>query len=65
MSVSIDIVIDPNAKGGPTVEFEVQGMSGSKCTELTSALAKGHDVQEEKLTDNFYAPELLPVSTSE
>lgn len=58
----VHIIINP--KTG-LVEFEVQGMSGGKCVDITSALAKGHETKAEQLTEEFYEPSELPQFSGE
>lgn len=57
MATKIQIIINP--KSGET-EFEIQGLIGSKCTDLTAVLAKGHEVKEEKLTEDYYEAQVRP-----
>lgn len=57
MSKKVHIIINP--KTGQ-VEFEVEGVLGGACTDITSALVKGHLVQEEQLTEDFYTPQTTP-----
>lgn len=54
---SVQICIDP--KTGK-VEYEVQGVVGGACTDITNALVKGHLVEEEELTEDFYTPQEEP-----
>jgi len=49
----IYIVIDP--KTGK-VEYEVNGVVGESCTDITNVLARGHEVEEERLTEEYYTP---------
>lgn len=53
----INVII--NKKTGE-VEYEVEGVMGSKCTDITSALQKGHEILEEKYTEEYYVPEVNP-----
>lgn len=62
MSKKVHIIIDP--KTGQ-VEFEVEGVVGGACTDITNALVKGHLVQDERLTEDFYSPAELPQYTEE
>lgn len=57
MSKRVHIAINP--KTGQ-VEFEVEGVTGSGCTDITQALVKGHLVQDERLTEDFYVPQTEP-----
>ena len=64
MAARIEIVINP--KTG-TVEFEVSGMPGTGCTDITEALAKamGGRVLDEQLTQEYYTSQDLPAYTGE
>lgn len=53
----VQITINP--KTGQ-VEFEIEGVAGSACTDITAALVKGHIVQDEKLTEDYYIPQEEP-----
>ena len=57
MSKKVHIIINP--KTGQ-VEFEVEGVAGGACTDITNALVKGHLVQDERLTEDFYTPSTEP-----
>lgn len=57
MSTKIQIIIDP--KSGHT-EFEIQGLIGAKCTDLTAVLARGHEIKDEALTEDFYVAQQAP-----
>jgi hypothetical protein len=62
MKPTLHIVVNP--KTGE-VQFEVEGMMGTGCTDLTAALTQGHAVQEERLTEDYYAPQEEPAYTGE
>jgi hypothetical protein len=53
----LHIVINPKTR---QVEFEVEGVVGGACTDITNALVKGHLVQDEKLTEDYYTPSVEP-----
>jgi hypothetical protein len=57
MSKKVHIIIDP--KSG-RVEFEVEGVVGGACTDITNALVKGHLVEESELTEDYYTPQESP-----
>lgn len=57
MAKKVHIVINP--KTGQ-VEFEVEGVMGGACTDITNALVKGHLVQDERLTEDYYVPQEEP-----
>jgi hypothetical protein len=57
MAKKVHIVINP--KTGQ-VEFEVEGVMGGACTDITQALVKGHLVQDERLTEDYYVPQEEP-----
>jgi hypothetical protein len=62
MAKRVHIIINP--KTG-TVEYEVEGVIGGACTDITSALTKGHQVENEQLTEDYYAPQVEPAYTGE
>lgn len=62
MAKKVHIVINP--KTGQ-VEFEVEGVMGGACTDITNALVKGHLVQDEKLTEDYYSPISEPAYVEE
>lgn len=62
MAKRLHIIINP--KTG-VVEYEVEGVMGGACTDITNALTKGHQVQEEQLTEEFYSPSELPAYNSD
>jgi len=57
MSARIEIVIDP--KTGE-VTYEVSGMPGTGCTDITSALSRGQEVLDEGLTEEYWTPQGEP-----
>ena len=57
MAKKVHIVINP--KTGQA-EFEVEGVMGGACTDITNALVKGHLVQDERLTEDYYVPQEEP-----
>lgn len=48
-----------NKKTGE-VEYEIEGIVGAKCTDLTSLLQKGHQILEEQYTEDYYTPSESP-----
>jgi len=48
-----------NKKTGQ-VEFEVEGVVGGRCTDITKVLQQGHEVQEEQYTEEYYTPSEQP-----
>lgn len=62
MAAKVHIIINP--KTGQ-VEFEVEGVMGASCTDITKALTKGHVVQDEKLTEDYYVPSTEPAYVDE
>jgi hypothetical protein len=59
---TLHIVIDP--KTGK-VQYEVEGVLGASCTDITAALTKGHLVEDEQLTEDYFVPGSLPAYTSD
>ncbi len=57
MPMKVNIIIDPKTA---RVEFEVEGVVGGACTEITQALVKGHEVLDEELTEDYFSVENLP-----
>lgn len=62
MSKKVHIIINP--KTGQ-VEFEVEGVMGGACTDITKQLTKGHIVQDEQLTEDFYQAQEEPAYVGE
>ena len=57
MSQKVTVVIDP--KSGE-MTFEVEGVMGGKCTDITNALVRSNDVKETQYTSEFEVPDVLP-----
>lgn len=53
----LHVIINP--KTG-LVEFEVEGVVGGACTDITAQLTKGQQVLEERLTEDFLVPNESP-----
>jgi hypothetical protein len=53
----VEVVFDP-ATGETT--YEVKGMPGTGCTDLTNALTQGKKVLEQELTCEYYTPAERP-----
>jgi len=53
----LHVIINPKTA---QVEFEVEGVLGGACTDITSALTKGQQVLEEQLTEDFFTPSAVP-----
>ena len=58
----VHVIINP--KTGE-IEYEVEGVMGGACTDITSALAKGQTVKDERLTEDYYSPSIEPAYTSD
>lgn len=41
-------------------EYEVEGMPGTSCEELTKQLIEQHEILEQQYTEEYYCPETLP-----
>lgn len=41
-------------------EFEVEGMPGTSCEDLTKALIQNHEILEQQYTEEYHSPEYLP-----
>lgn len=57
MSMTLHAIINPDTG---EVEFEVEGIAGGRCKDITELLAKGHEVMKEQLTEDFYKCSTLP-----
>ena len=57
MSQKVTVVINP--KTG-TMEFEVEGVAGGKCTEITDALVQSNEHVETQYTQEYEVPDTLP-----
>lgn len=53
------VVVKIDPKTGQA-SFEVQGVAGGKCTDLTAALTAGKQVLEQQFTSEYCMPEVLP-----
>ena len=53
----VTVIIDP--KSG-TAQYEVNGVVGTKCEEITSALERNNDVVQKQFTEEHDVPETLP-----
>jgi hypothetical protein len=53
----VTVVIDP--KTGE-MEFEVEGVAGIKCTEITDALVASHEQVDQQFTHEYEVPDTLP-----
>lgn len=64
MSRKVEVIIDP--KTG-TVQYEISGVVGTACEELTEALQRDNEVMEMQYTEEYETPEELPdyISTPE
>ena len=62
MAERVEIIINP-ATG--EIEFEVNGVRGTSCTDITKLLSKGSEILQEQLTQEYYTPEELPAWTGE
>jgi hypothetical protein len=57
MSQKVIVVINP--KNG-TMEFEVEGVLGGKCAEITEALVQSNEHVETQYTQEYEIPDVLP-----
>jgi Protein of unknown function (DUF2997) len=53
----VHVTIDP--KTG-TASFEVEGVAGGKCTDITNALTAGKQILDQQYTSEYCMPEVLP-----
>lgn len=62
MSGKVIVIIDP--KTGET-QFEVNGVVGTKCEEITAAIERNNEVLEKVYTEEYDIPNELPVTVDE
>jgi hypothetical protein len=62
MAKTVEIIIDP--KTGK-LEFEVNGVVGESCTDITDVLTRGHEVEDSQLTEEYYTPAEEPAYVGE
>lgn len=53
------VKVQINPKTGE-VQYEVEGVLGGGCTDITKLLTQHNEVVEQRLTSEFCAPETLP-----
>jgi hypothetical protein len=53
------IIVKINPKDD-TVSYEIDGVSGTSCTDLTDLLTRGDEVKEQSLKAEYNNPEQLP-----
>ena len=53
----VDVVIDPKTN---EVKYEVQGVVGGGCEDLTKALMQNNEVLDHQYTEEFCEPEEIP-----
>ena len=56
------ITIDPKTQ---EVSYEVKGVMGGKCTDITQALTKGNKVKEQQFTEEYLKRNEMPVYNGE
>lgn len=59
-----EIHIAINPKTGQ-MEIEINGVTGTGCTDITDLLSKGHQVQDSRLTEEYYVPSEEPAYIGE
>lgn len=42
------------------IEYEVEGMPGTSCEDLTKQLIQNNEVLEQQYTEEYHTPEFLP-----
>lgn len=58
MAKKVIIVINPKTKA---ISYEIDGVSGQSCTELTESLTRGDEVTDQKLKAEYHDGAQLPV----
>jgi hypothetical protein len=48
-----------NPKTGETL-FEVDGVVGESCTDITAAIIAGNEQLEQQYTEEYYTPDVMP-----
>ena len=54
----INIKIDPKTH---QISYDLEGFSGTSCTDISEALTRGDEVKEQSLKAEYHNPESLPV----
>lgn len=57
MSKQVVVVIDPNTS---EMEFEVKGVQGGKCTDITEVLTQSNETLDVQHTEEYNVPDVLP-----
>lgn len=57
MSQKVTVTIDPKTN---EVKYEVEGVMGGSCTDITEALLKGNEHMDTQFTEEYCVPEELP-----
>lgn len=57
MSKKVTVIIDP-ANG--EVEYQVEGVEGGKCTDITEVLTSSNQTLDEQQTHEYHMPDVLP-----
>ena len=53
------VTVKINPKDG-TSTFEVNGVEGTKCEEITQALVRNNEVLDQQYTEEWHVPDTLP-----
>ena len=53
------VIVKINPKDG-TSTFEVNGVEGGKCEEITEALTRHNEEVDKQYTEEYYVPDTLP-----
>lgn len=57
MSKKVTVIIDPDTN---EVEYQVEGVQGGKCTNITEVLTRSNQTLDVQHTHEYHNPELLP-----
>ena len=57
MSKKVTVIIDP--KSGE-VEYQVEGVQGGKCTDITEVLTQSNQALDVQHTHEYHVPDVLP-----
>ena len=57
MSKKVTVIIDPNTN---EVEYQVEGIQGGKCTDITEVLTRSNQTLDVQQTAEYHVPDVLP-----
>ena len=57
MTPNVKVLIDPNTM---KIVYEVNGVHGESCTEVTALLTKDREIEDSGITEEFHLRDALP-----